>query len=53
LMRGRSVSHRQWFKLITLELPAANTTLLDARGSLARRRGAAEGEIIALLPPCP
>ncbi len=51
--------HRQWLSTITLEWPAAQTTLLDNRGAigaidaLAHRRDALEREIISLLPSSP
>ena len=48
--------HRQWLATITLPWPAANATLLDARGAidaLAYRRDSLEREIVAMLPACP
>ena len=48
--------HRQWLQGVTLDWPAAQATLLDARGAidaLAHRRDGLEREIIALLPACP
>jgi transposase len=48
--------HRQWLLTITLDWPAANATLLDARGAinaLCHRREQLECEIVALLPACP
>ena len=48
--------HRQWLSTVTLEQPAAQTTLLDARGAvdaLVHRREQLEREIIALLPGSP
>ncbi len=48
--------HRQWLATVTLEWPAAQATLLDARGAidaLAHRRDALEREIIAMLPSSP
>ena len=48
--------HRQWLATITLDWPAAHTTLLDARGAidgLVHRRDQLEREIVALLPACP
>jgi transposase len=48
--------HRQWLATITLDWPAAHTTLLDARGAidaLGHRRDQLEREIVALLPTCP
>ena len=51
-----STRHRQWLSTITLAQPAAQTTLLDARGAvdaLVHRREQLEREIIALLPGSP
>jgi len=48
--------HRQWLQTITLDWPAAHTTMLDARGAidaLCHRRDGLEREIVALLPACP
>jgi transposase len=48
--------HRQWLATVTLEWPAAQATLLDARGAidaLAHRRDGLERGIIAMLPACP
>jgi transposase len=48
--------HQQWLSTITLEQPAAQATLLDARGAvdaLVHRREQLEREIIALLPGSP
>jgi transposase len=48
--------HRQWLATVTLDLPAAHATLLDARGAidgLYYRREQLEREIVALLPACP
>ena len=48
--------HRQWLATVTLEWPAAQTTLLDAQGAidaLAHRRDSLEREIIAMLPTSP
>ena len=48
--------HRQWLSTITLAQPAAQATLLDARGAvdaLVHRREQLEREIIALLPGSP
>jgi transposase len=48
--------HRQWLQTITLDWPAAHTTMLDARGTidaLCHRRDGLEREIVALLPACP
>ncbi len=49
-------SHRQWLATVTLDWPAAQATLLDARGAidaLSHRRDQLEREIVALLPACP
>ena len=48
--------HRQWLVTVTLQWPAAQATLLDARGAidaLAHRRDGLEREMIAMLPTCP
>ena len=48
--------HGQWLSTITLAQPAAQATLLDARGAvdaLVHRREQLEREIIALLPGSP
>jgi transposase len=48
--------HRQWLAAVTLDWPAAQATLLDARGAidaLAHRRDQLEREIVGLLPACP
>jgi transposase len=48
--------HRQWLAQVALEWPAAQTTLLDARGAidaLAVRRDSLEREIVAILPTSP
>ena len=48
--------HRQWLGTVTLDWPAAHTTMLDARGAidgLVHRRDQLEREIVALLPACP
>jgi transposase len=48
--------HRAWLAGVTLDWPAAQATLLDARGAidaLAHRRDALEREIIAMLPASP
>ena len=48
--------HRQWLATVLLEWPAAQATLLDARGAidaLAHRRDSLEREIVAMLPACP
>lgn len=48
--------HRQWLSRVLLPWPAAQTTLLDARGAidaLAVRRDSLEREILGLLPGSP
>src|SRR5438270_2220181 len=48
--------HRDWLATITLDWPAAQATLLDARGAidvLAHRREQLEREIVAMLPASP
>ena len=48
--------HRDWLATVTLDWPAAQATLLDARGAidaLCHRRAQLEREIIALLPASP
>jgi transposase len=48
--------HRDWLVKVTLPWPAAQATLLDARGAidaLSYRRDALEREILALLPVSP
>jgi transposase len=48
--------HRQWLDTVALRWPAAQTTLLDARGAidaLVHRRDQLEREILALLPDSP
>ena len=48
--------HRDWLATVALEWPAAQSTLLDARGAidaLCHRRDALEREILALLPNSP
>src|SRR5271167_3483305 len=48
--------HRDWLATVTLQWPAAQATLLDARGAidaLAHRRDSLEREIIAMLPSSP
>jgi hypothetical protein len=48
--------HRDWLAQVALEWPAAQVTLLDARGAidaLVHRRDALEREIVALLPSSP
>jgi len=48
--------HRDWLETITLDWPAAHTTMLDGRGAidaLSHRRERLEREIVAILPTCP
>ena len=48
--------HREWLSTVTLEWPAAQATMLDARGAidaLRHRRDSVEREIIAMLPDSP
>ena len=48
--------HRQWLATITLDWPAAHTTMLDARGAidaLCHRREQLEREIVVMLPSSP
>ena len=48
--------HRRWLAAIVLEWPAAQVTLLDARGqvdALCHRRDQLEREILAILPSSP
>ena len=48
--------HQRWLATVTLDWPAAQATLLDARGAidvLGHRRDGLEREIVALLPACP
>jgi transposase len=48
--------HRDWLARVMLDWPAAQATLLDARGAidaLSHRRDALEREILALLPVSP
>ena len=48
--------HRDWLATVTLDWPAAQATLLDARGAidaLAHRREQLEREIVAMLPASP
>jgi transposase len=48
--------HRDWLAQVTLKWPAAQATLLDARGAieaLAHRRDGLEREIVAMLPISP
>jgi transposase len=54
--RAWTERHRQWLATVALEWPAAQTTLLDARGAidaLVIRRDSLEREILAILPECP
>lgn len=51
-----TVRHQEWLATVTLERPAAQTTLLDARGAvdaLIHRRDRLEREIVALVPSSP
>ena len=51
--RAWTARHRDWLATVTLDWPAAQTTLLDCRGAidaLTHRREQLEREIIALLP---
>jgi transposase len=48
--------HHQWLASVELQWPAAQATLLDARGAidaLCHRRDALEREIVAMLPSSP
>jgi transposase len=48
--------HREWLQTLTLDWPAAQTTMLDAHGAidaLTHRREQLEREIVALLPSSP
>jgi transposase len=48
--------HRQWLATVTLDWPAAQATLLDARGAIdaiAHRREQLEREIVAMLASSP
>ena len=48
--------HREWLQTVTLDWPAAQTTMLDAHGAidaLTHRREQLEREIVALLPSSP
>jgi transposase len=48
--------HSQWLATVTLEWPAAQATMLDARGAidaLVHRREQLEREIVAMLPASP
>jgi transposase len=54
--RAWTARHDAWLATVALEWPAAQTTLLDARGAvdaLTHRRDQLEREIIALLPASP
>ncbi|MCA1701326.1 MAG: IS110 family transposase, partial [Actinobacteria bacterium] len=54
--RAWTERHRAWLAEIELDRPAAQITLLDARGAvdaLVHRREALESEIVALLPGSP
>ena len=54
--RAWTARHYDWLVTVTLEWPAAQTTLLDARGAieaLLHRRDQLEREIVALLPCSP
>jgi transposase len=54
--RAWTERHRQWLAGVALDWPAAQATLLDARGAidaLSHRRDGLEREIVALLPACP
>jgi transposase len=54
--RAWTERHRQWLATVTLDWPAAQTTLLDAHGAidaLTHRREQLEREIIATLPTSP
>jgi transposase len=54
--RAWTERHRDWLATVTLDWPAAQGTLLDARGAidaLTHRRDQLEREIIALLPTSP
>ena len=51
-----TVRHHDWLATVALDWPAAQTTLLDARGAieaLVHRRDQLEREIVALLPASP
>jgi transposase len=48
--------HRQWLRTVTLEWPAAQATMLDARGAidaLDLRREQLERELVAMIPASP
>ena len=54
--RAWTVRHQEWLASVTLDWPAAQTTLLDCRGAveaLVHRRDQLEREIVALLPSSP
>ena len=54
--RAWTERHRDWLATVTLGWPAAQTTMLDARGAidaLTHRRDQLEREIIALVPASP
>jgi transposase len=54
--RAWTERHRRWLETIVLDWPAAQTTLLDARGAidgLCHRREQLEREIVAMLPCSP
>jgi transposase len=54
--RAWTERHRQWLATITLQWPAAQATLLDARGAidaLCHRREQLEQGIIAMIPDSP
>ena len=54
--RAWTQRHRDWLATVTLDWPAAQATLLDARGAidaLTHRRDALEREIVAMLPSSP
>jgi transposase len=54
--RAQTDRHRQWLATVTLDWPAAQATLLDARGAidaLWHRRDGLEREIVAMLPSSP
>jgi transposase len=54
--RAWTERHRQWLSAVTLQWPAAQTTLQDAKGAidaLCHRREQLEREILCLLPSAP
>jgi transposase len=54
--RAWTQRHRDWLATVTLDWPAAQATLLDARGAvdaLCHRREQLEREIVAMLPSSP